>query len=313
MNDLDLMTEFRQDVAPPEQTALTRARAGMFRAAPEKRKARWVWRLAPAGALVAAVAVAGVAIRPDTGPPPPPSAGSGVTGESEAVQVLRLAAAEARREPVLAARPGQFVYIRSQVSWAGIPQEGQPERPVRPAPHERQIWLSTDGNADGLLREGPDFDDVPLIDGRGIRAYRDDLPTEVKAMRAYLYKGARDNPPKPGGPTPDDRAWSKVGDTLREQYVPPAAVAALYDAAATIPGTSVVKSADLAGRKGTAVARTSDFGVRTELIFDSRTHRLLGERTVAVRDLKPGIRKGEVTGFTAQLKIAIVDRAGQLP
>ncbi len=154
---------------------------------------------------------------------------------------------------------------------------------------------------------------MPLIGGRGIPAYRTDLPTDAKAMRAYLYRDAQDNPPKPNGPTPDDRAWSKIGDTLREQYLPPASVAALFDAAATIPGTSVVQGADLAGRKGTAVARTSRFGIRFELIFDTKTHRLLGERTVAVRDVEPGIKKDAVTGFTAQLKIGIVDRVGQLP
>jgi hypothetical protein len=307
MNDLDLMTEFRQDAPPPTRDALTRARAGMFRAEPAPRRSRWVWRLVPAGALVAAVAVAGVVIRPDTATTPPAAA------ESEVVQVLRLAAAEARREPALTARPGQFVYVQSRVAWSSAEAGLTEQRYVEAVERERRIWLSTDGSADGLLREGPGFTDVPLTGGQGISAYRTDLPTEAKAMRAYLYKKAREYPPKPNGPTPDDRAWSEVGDTLREQYVPPASVAALYDAAATIPGTKVVKGVDLAGRKGTAVARTSDYGIRFELIFDAKTHRLLGERTVAVRDVEPGIKKGEVTGFTAQLKIAIVDQAGQMP
>ncbi len=317
MNDLDLMTEFRQDVAPPEQAALARARAGMFRTAPARNKARWVWRLAPAGALVAAVAVAGVVIRPSADTPPPGAepgnVASGAAAESEAGQVLRLAAAEARREPALTAGAGQFVYVQSRVAWSGTETSPTEQRYIEAVERERRIWLSTDGSTDGLLREGPAFADVPLTGGRGIPAYRTDLPTDAKAMRAFLYQDATDNPPKPGGPTPDERAWTKIGDTLRETYVPPASVAALFDAAATIPGAGVVQGADLAGRKGTAVAWTADHGIRFELIFDSTTHRLLGERTVAARDVEPGIRKGQVTGFTAQLKIAIVDRAGQLP
>ncbi|HEX9998838.1 MAG TPA: CU044_5270 family protein, partial [Actinoplanes sp.] len=272
MNDLDLMKEFRADAAPAEPATLNRARAGMFR--PAARQRQWAWRLVPAGALAAvAAAVAVVGVNSDEAATPERS--------TEAAQVLRLAAAEARREPVLPARPDQFVYVESRVAWAG----GGPQGYQPPVEQIRHIWLSVDGSQTGLLREkpakpgtepsGPDLANVPLTGGEGIPAYLRDLPTEEKAMRAYLYKDADDH--KPAGPSPDTRAFTKVGDTLREQYVPPASVAAMFDAAATIGGTSVVKQVDLAGRHGIAVSRT-DQGTRHDLIFDSSTYKFLGER-----------------------------------
>jgi hypothetical protein len=45
--------------------------------------------------------------------------------------------------------------------------------------------------------------------------------------------------------------------------------------------------------------------VRSELIFDPKTYAYLGGRTVT--------KQGDVTGGAARLRIAIVDRAGQLP
>jgi len=99
----------------------------------------------------------------------------------------------------------------------------------------------------------------------------------------------------------------------RDRYdtTQPKAVAALFDAAATIPGTSVVHQADLAGRHGIAVSRT-DQGIRHDLIFDSVTYHFLGERDVVVGKVPP-YPKNAVIGWTAQLHIAIVDRTGQLP
>lgn len=52
--------------------------------------------------------------------------------------------------------------------------------------------------------------------------------------------------------------------------------------------------------------------VRAELIFDAETYEYLGERGVAVKDHDIW-HKGDVTGGEARLRVAIVDRAGQLP
>ncbi|GAB2621015.1 hypothetical protein Aab01nite_35610 [Paractinoplanes abujensis] len=301
MNDLDLMEKFRADVPPPAPDVLAGARAAMFRAEPPGSRTRFLWSLAPAAALAAAVAVAGVLALPSE---PAGPGGQAPATASDAAQVLRLAAAEARREPVLKARPDQFVYVESRYAGsgrrAGVGADGQ----TAPSDQRRQVWQSVDGTRTGLLREKDG--DTPL--DAGFPAYRDKLPTDAKAMRAFLYQDAK---PGPKGIPVDQIAFTKVSETLREQYLPPAALAALFDAAATIPGTKTVPRTDFAGRRGVAVSRADDF-FRQDLIFDEKTYKFLGERSVVVGEL-PDVKKNTVITFTAQLRIAIVDRAGQLP
>jgi hypothetical protein len=322
MNDLDLMEKFRAETPSADPAILRRARAAMFPPG-KKDRSRLVWRLAPAAALAAVAAVTVVAVRSGEPAAPPPAAtgpqdvpASAGTAPADAGTVLRLAAAEARREPALPARDDQFVYVESQVAWAGARVGKDNVKYLPPVPKVRRIWLSVNGTRDGLLREkltaaGGKTATYPLPVHQEGGAYApwpgflDDLPTTTKAMRAYLYRG------DPGDRPADMVAWSMVGDLLRERYVPPKSVATLFDAAATIPGTKVVHQADSAGRKGTAVSRT-DNGMRHDLIFDAKTYRFLGERDVAVGDVRP-FPKGAVTGFTAQMKVAIVDAAGQLP
>ncbi|MFC3735740.1 CU044_5270 family protein [Paractinoplanes deccanensis] len=308
MNDLDLMRDFRADVAPPSPATLADSRAAMFRAAPatpaRSRSKRWIWGLAPAGALAAAVAVGAAVARPDASPAP----GTATTAtRSEAAQVFLLAAAEARQEPALTVRPGQFVHVTSLVAWAGgAPKDGSTAY-LAPVEKRREVWLSADGSRTGLLREKPVEpgavdphlnDNLPL--DAGTPGYLGDLPADKAAMRDYLYAGNDTKNPA------DRAAFTKVGDTLREHYLRPDAAAALYEAAATIPGTTVVRGADLAGRKGIAVSRT-DQGTRHDIIFDARTYRFLGERDVVVGDVPP-YPKNTVIGWTAQLKVEIVDR-----
>jgi hypothetical protein len=320
MNDLDLMERFRADLPPADPAALARARARMF-ATPATRpaRARWVWRLAPAGALAVAAAVAVATVHAA----PSPQAGPTTTTTTaqaapDAPHVLLLAAAEARREPALKARPDQFVYIESRVVAGGAKWGTTGATYVPPVEKDRRIWLSVDGSRPGTLEErpaaggsvetNPKNEDGGLYGdgGPGTPAYRDDLPTGAKAMRAYLYRVAKNKNPS------DARAFTRVGDTLREEYVPPASVAALFEAASTIPGTKVVREADLAGRKGVAVSLTAE-GIRHDLIFDSATYHFLGERSVVVVDNIPPFPKGAVIDWTAQIRVAIVDRPGQLP
>jgi hypothetical protein len=320
MNDLNLLEDFRADLPPADPATLARARARMFQApATPRPRRRLAWGLVPAGALVCAAVVGAVALRPPQATRPAVNDGPAAAAPTDAARVLRLAAAEARKEPELTARPDQFVYAESLVAWAG--GEGRRDGTMKyipPIEKNRRIWLSVDGTRDGLLREKAShpadaaahprrvLTDMPLaVQGSPIPAYLRNLPTDVTGMRAYLYDVQNSKN------LPADRlAWTKIGDTLREQYVPPASVAALFEAAATIAGTTVVKQVDLSGRKGTAVSRT-DEGLRHDLIFDAE-YRFLGERDVVVGN-SPPFPKGAVIGWTAQLRIAIVDRTGQLP
>ena len=87
---------------------------------------------------------------------------------------------------------------------------------------------------------------------------------------------------------------------------PPKVAAALYRAAALIPGvTLVARATDAIGRRGVAVAQTAD-GIRTELIFSKTTLQLIGGRTILTST-------GESTSATAIISQAFVDHLGQVP
>ncbi len=68
---------------------------------------------------------------------------------------------------------------------------------------------------------------------------------------------------------------------------------------------------DAAGRHGIAVGRTYN-GQRQELIFDRQTFAYLGTRELTTEPIY-GLPAGTVIGFTAVLKVAVVDRPGQQP
>ncbi|MEU4688065.1 CU044_5270 family protein [Actinoplanes sp. NPDC023714] len=336
MNDLDLMARFRDDVTPMSAPGRDRARARVMAeaagtAATSRPAIRWTWRLAPVGVLAAAltaVVLVNQSSAPTYGPIAGPSAaGSAATGDHPtASDVLLLAAAEARRAPVLSARPDQFVFTESIAAWGGGTTEMDGTETYRvPVPMTRRIWQSVDGEHDGLLRQVPvdpkgenplpeladspipACGDLPREDCGTASVYRTDLPTEATAMRAYIYNLDR------GGQTPDYGAFENIADQLRESYVPPASLGALFEAAATIPGVTVLPArVELAGRTGIAVARADD-GFRKELVFDPETYEYLGERLVAVRTTGLGEPAGTVAGYTAQLRVAVVDKPGQLP
>ncbi|MEU4556846.1 CU044_5270 family protein [Actinoplanes sp. NPDC023936] len=324
MNDLDLMARFRDDAGSFDGPARDRARARLMaeaggltagRRAPRPVAGRWGRWLVPAAAFAVLVAGAGAAVVASRSTGPGPS-------DAQAAEVLRLAAAEARAEPVLAARPDQFVYVESLAAWAGGETTTTGDQIWHaPVAMARRIWLSADGNRDGLLRQKPAdpgtehpmpetaelalpaCTEEPVRSCGGTPAYRRDLPTTVEGMRALLYADGAD----------DHTAFGRVADVVREAYVPPTSVSALFEAAATVPGVvRVPEAVDLAGRRGVAVARTEGAS-RTELIFDAGTYRFLGERMVIDEPAAGDPPAGTVIGFTAQLRVAIVDQAGQEP
>ena len=109
-----------------------------------------------------------------------------------------------------------------------------------------------------------------------------------------------------GQQPPPEEAFITIGDLLREAIAPPRVSAALYRAAALIPGVTVVADAtDAIGRHGVAVAMTHQ-GVRSEWIFSRQTLQYLGERDINVAN-------GTSAGVTAVQQRAFVDHAGQAP
>lgn len=84
------------------------------------------------------------------------------------------------------------------------------------------------------------------------------------------------------GQSVDGEALVFIADLLRSGVVPADLRAALYKAAAMIPGVSITEGqANLDGRPGVAIGRTEEAGMmRQEIIIDPKTGQLIGERSV---------------------------------
>jgi len=73
----------------------------------------------------------------------------------------------------------------------------------------------------------------------------------------------------------------------------------------------VPRAVNAAGQRGIAVQQRFR-GISQQLIFNPRTYAFIGERQVAV-SAASGLRAGTILDSTAILRLAVVDRAGQLP
>ncbi|WP_433210659.1 CU044_5270 family protein [Dactylosporangium sp. CS-047395] len=292
MNELDVLYDLGTalDPATPDH-APARLRHRVLHAAGPTTHRPWKRRLVLAGAL-AAVVTAALLVTQALAP--------NGNASATAAEVLHGAAAEARAQTALTPRDDQFVYIESRTKAAALMPGVRATFPEE----QRTVWLSADGSRPGLLRT--ESGDLPLPNERG---YRADLPTDTEVMRKYLYDHAS------GGNPRDQQAFTTAADLIREAYLSPAALAAVFDAVARIPGVDVVGDVtDDAGRPGVAVALTEVQGMRTELIFDKATHAFLGVRSVMVRDdPTSGLVRGDIFSSASVLRTAIVDRAGQTP
>jgi hypothetical protein len=235
-----------------------------------------------------------------------------------AARLLAKIATAAARQPAPQVRNSQFWYMKTWV--AGLGCNAATGKCVLDKPHESQIWQSVSNLCvTGLLREHGQ--NIPLAydgnrqhcpDRGGVNdpTYRflQSLPTDPHALLSLIERQMSGQQPPP------QEAFITIGDLLGEAIAPPQVSAALYRAAALIPGVTVIADAtDAAGRHGVAVAMTVE-GVRNEWIFSKRTLRYLGARGIYVakpRDLN--ITIGSIAYDAAVLQRAFVDHAGQIP
>ncbi|MFJ6776106.1 CU044_5270 family protein [Kitasatospora sp. NPDC091257] len=223
------------------------------------------------------------------------------------------AAATARTTPQPG--PGQYIYIKSQVSFMATRHNadtGESVTWVQPL-HDREVWKSPDGTKGWL-------DEPGYQDKGGITLDNDEprkqlsytwlaaQPADPDAFLKSVYStvsGTRDH---------DQQAFNEIGSIIREQLVPSGLAASLYEAAGKIPGVVVVEHAqDASGRDGIALARLDpQTGERSEWIFDRDSHQYLGSRGVQVREVN-GIKPGTVVERTTILTRAVVDAKNQRP
>ena len=208
-------------------------------------------------------------------------------------------------------RDSQFWYIKSWVSNL-VCNGGSGNNCVLEKPQETQMWQSVSNMCvTGLLRE--DGQDTPLKfssnylhcpyqGGVHDPTYRflQSLPTDPHALLSLIEREMQGQLPRP------EEAFTTIGDLLGAAIAPPRISAALYRAAALIPGVTVVPDAtDAIGRHGVAVAYTYQ-DIRTEWIFSKQTLRYLGNRDI-------NVTTGSSAGVSAILQRAFVDHAGQIP
>jgi hypothetical protein len=289
-----LMTELRTD----QPAARRAARAHRLR--------RTAWTAVGAGLLAAAAATAIVIGL--TGQPG--STGGHITA-AKLLSKIADVAAQARAQDVT---DSQFTYIETRVS-AGNPYG----KPAPSKPHQRQVWIPVaDLCGPGLaIENGKRFSisDKPTRDmvANGVHlkcpyrgtlnepSYRllQSLPTDPPTLLNLIYKNTAG-----AGQSPDQEAFTTIGDLLRESIAPPQVSAALFRAAALIPGVTVVPGAvDAAGRPGVAVSFTSN-REQSEWIFDRHTLQMLGELEFL---------NGTLTGKSAIITRAFVDHPGEVP
>ncbi|MFH9550768.1 CU044_5270 family protein [Streptomyces sp. NPDC017435] len=246
------------------------------------------------------------------------------TGVPQLLDQISLAAGEVTHPAV---KPGQYIYIESKSADSFLKTVGDKTTLASHELHTRQLWDSPDGTRgwliDPAVNDGPEGETLSLPDEQGNTPkahlgapsydYLAKLTTDPDQLLAKIYKETAGQ-----GNTPDQQAFTTIGDLLTESYPPAQLYSALFKAAAKIPGVVVVNDAvDAIGRHGVAVARLDEIsGQREEWIFDKKTHVFLGERSVQVKQLTGTdalIKPGTVTFTNAILNRAIVDGIKQTP
>jgi hypothetical protein len=335
IDELDLLRRHRDEPAPPSEQMRAAARrslervmhrdaqvpggAGRRGGIPSRR------RLLVGAAIAAALAVIAIAVGASV------RSGSTTQPALAAGPVLQRLARIAAAQPWAVPGPKQYLYTSSH-SLTGsdtvLPGGVYCQLVFQ---QYRQNWIAANG--EGLFREidGPahylshreaapckaapaqpagesdtwaapgclSIDPIPL--GR--------LPRDPARLRARLLTGKIE-----GGPPGPAEAFTQVGDLLRETDAPPALRAALYRAAAGLPGVkSLGPVTDKLGRRGIGLAFDSH-GTRHELIFSAMTSALLAEQEVLVGSVR-GVHaaRGTVLQWSAFTAGRVVDRLPATP
>ncbi|WP_404444511.1 CU044_5270 family protein [Microbacterium marinum] len=333
MDELTLLRNTRSETAPPE-AALNRGRGALLATAagyaqphtstPRRPKRARRFAISGLSTVGAAALVAGLVLTDVVG-----FAGWRGGADAAAAAVLDEAssAAIASIDPVV--QPGQYLKVRTtgvHLSNGGNGdvvasyQYASDDTLYRPAdPSDDWVWVrgpqsiaatfgpeseeianewwdgvsSSDTFEAGDLLRAPGGAFYGGSSGAGF-ADLDELPRDPYRLLNYIYRvtlGA--------GPSPDTEALVYMADRLRIGNVPADLRAAMYKAAAMIPGVTFVSDqATLQGRTGIAIGRVEEaWGTRVDIIIDPDTGTFIGDREVLLRD-QDGIPAGTAVSWT---------------
>lgn len=252
-----------------------------------------------------------------TGDDTPPATTATRTARPAAVLLDQISDAAGRGdEPKV--RDDQFAYIKEKGRDTDLTSGKAVVGPLR----ETESWLAqepgplkklgvtrTDGETLPINAELGDTDGTPEGLWRPTYHWLASLPTDPDELLAYLYAKA----PKADRQERDQTVFDCIGGLLGAA-MPPRTAAALYQAAARIPGVIPAPAAhDAIGRRGVGIARDdTTFHARTEWVFDRQDLGFLGSRSYLIKDTSYG-KKGTLMSSTALIAHAVVDRAGEVP
>ncbi|WP_258053102.1 CU044_5270 family protein [Streptomyces sp. Ru73] len=274
-----------------------------------------VTALALAGALTVGLAVAGEG---GTGAKAVPQA-QGTAAAHGATALLGRISEVALATGTTPVRDDQFVYVKSK----GRNGDQTSGKVVTGPLEDREVWLSQRPGPVkrlGVIREhgetlpiNPELGDENGTEpGLHRPTYRflASLPTDPDALLKYLYAHTTET----AGKERDQAVFQTIGSLVSEQIVPPKQAAALYRAAARIPGvTEAPRAHDAIGRHGVGIARTDTrYGERAEWVFDADDLSFLGSRTYLTEDGPLG-KAGTLLSSAAVLERAVVDKSGAEP
>jgi hypothetical protein len=294
-DELDMVRRFRAHEPDADDGAIAAARAALTRAIaaaalapspPRGHRTTRVWRLR--GALaIAALAIAVLAVWPF-------GSGGGPSVSPALAATLNRLAQIAASGPSLVPHRGQYLYVASASNQESDAMVNGKEC-ITHAPERRQIWIGADGS--GLLRES--FGTATFTSAAD-RSLCDAMPqgavsqpgtsnlwfapdcfsigpnNDVNALSTDPRKLLVQMRQADGGPRSAGEDFVHVGDFLRETDARPALRAALYRAAALIPGVRLLGTVrDHLGRSGLGVGYGNH-----ELIFNPQTAALMAEQTI---------------------------------
>ncbi|PBC70197.1 hypothetical protein BX265_7593 [Streptomyces sp. TLI_235] len=309
-----LMARIHEDL---DTTPVSRpARAGA--AKPRNPFLRRAIVLPVAACALAGAVLTGVNLIADSGDTTTLAAGPALTtvvGAADpqgVTQLLDRISLAAQGAPVPQANAGQFIYLETKVANTYVRTVNGKSSLVSDALHTRRTWKSPDGHKGWLIEQGAtdgtslDSKVKPYLNAPSYD-YLAALPADPDVLLKKIYTETAGH-----GSGPDAEAFTTIGDLLGQSYPPATLSAALYKAAAKIPGVVKVDDAvDAVGRHGVAVARLDKTsGQRTEWIFDKTSFTFLGERTVQVEGTsgeKDLIKPGTVVFTQAITARAIVN------
>ncbi|QYH35030.1 CU044_5270 family protein [Salinibacterium sp. M195] len=335
MDELQQLRAFGNDVADPSIDAVRRGRRALIehiaaqpaiaRANPRKRIALFsgVSALA-AGALVTTLVFTDVLGLAGWQGGADAAAASALSDAAAAAiensdpvvgagQYLKVDTEAVFRTGVQTAEWEHFAYLGTQNSQLYIPADNSDEW-VRVSEPRAAIKVFGEGfeeEAQESARAGFEEEEISRapfggFDNSKPRDWRlDELPRDPQRLLNYIYRVTAGH-----GVSADGQAFEFISATLRTGVVPAELRAALYRAAAGIPGVEITdEAATLNGRTGVAFGREESDGFLHEIIIDPDTGLLIGERIVQLVDSKfVPVFAGEVIGWTA-ITTTVVDEA----